>query len=118
MSYSLEVDGNGHMELELINSVSTVFNNIVFERAGTFVVKLVLICNRVMSWMDDTVFRFDTGLAIEYFCLTVQLVNHIAQIMLIEEHFPIKRMQVRRTFTKFGEVLVPNTEEIELTLFD
>ena len=38
LSSSLEVDGNGHMELELVNGIAFVLDNVVFKGASTFLI--------------------------------------------------------------------------------
>ena len=115
---SFEIDGNRHMELELVNSVASVLGNVVFERAGTFCVEFILIGNWLIRFMNNAILRFDARFTIEYLStLTIQHKNNILKITLIEKHLPIEGMQIWGTFAEFREILIPNTKEIESTFF-
>ena len=114
----LEIDGNWHMELELINCIAPVLDDVVFESAGTFSIEFVLIGNRLVSLMYNAILWFDTRLTIEHFCLTIKFIYHISQITLIKKHLPIECMQVGDTLTELREILVPNTEKIEFAFID
>ena len=100
LSCGLEVDSDRHMELEFIYSVASILNDVVLKGAGTFRVELILISDRMVSLMNNAILGLDARLAIEHFCLAIQLINHICQVALIEKHLPIERMQVGGSLTE------------------
>ena len=90
LSHSLEAYSNRDMKLELVNSITTIFDDIVLKSAGMLLVEFVFVSNRTIRRVNNAVLGFDTGLTIEYFRpLSIQHIDDICKIALIEEHTPI-----------------------------
>ena len=114
----LEIDGNGYMEKELINGIAFVLDDVILEGACRCPVERILVIYRLMCRMYYPVLLFDAGFAIEHFCLSVQFEDNIFQITLVKEHLPIKSVKIGCAFAVFGEVFVPNAEEIEFAFIN
>ena len=95
VGFGLKVQANGHVEEELVDREALVFDKIVGEETCfRCIAPLPYGLVGGVCWL----FADDALGTVKHFGLPVELVDHVGQVVRVEQCFPVKRVHIGRAF--------------------